>query len=153
MKYSIIKSFFTFFILSVFVLSFTAESFAKPKFHIVITTKYKGQNCDEPHGWCAKFSVWGDKIMQPLGNGTTFPKDGRSAELQVSDDGRYLYCNFTDNNNPYEGETLDAQGDLTVPDRIAEQLGYQSIVILKGNYRVNFRKNPNGSIKFEILTR
>ncbi len=149
MKNHSIKSLFILSVMSIFIVTAVTGVYAKPKLHIIFTTKYKDEHCTVEGGWCFQFGVWGDKIMQPYGQSTTFP-EGREADVQVSDDGKYLYLNFTDRRSPYPLSVLEAQSDLLVPKEITQQLGMRSITILKGTYPVDRTDNPLGAIKLRI---
>lgn len=136
----------------IYMISSSPTATAKAKFHIVVSTKYKDEQCKVEGGWCFNMGVWGDRIFQPLGTDKTFP-DGRRATIYISEDGDYLVCEFTDSNDPYSLPTLDAQSDLKVPDWLAEGLGYRTLTILKGNYEVDHSLNRSGTIRFRISDR
>ena len=136
----------------IYILSASPAASAKAKFHIVVSTKYKDEQCKVEGGWCFNMGVWGDRVIQPLGTDKTFP-DGRRATVYLSDDGGHLLCEFTDRENPYTLPFLDAQSDLIVPDWLAEGLGYRTLTILKGFYEVDYSLNRNGTIRFRISGR
>jgi hypothetical protein len=119
---------------------------AKPKLHIIITTKYKGQNCLNEGGWCVSISTWGDRVISLPG--TTGTTDGRPAELQVADDGRTATLIFSDSNSPARFSTFESETDYAVSPEIARLLGCSSVTLLKGIYKVDYTKYRNGCIVF-----
>ncbi len=136
----------------IYMFSVSPTATAKAKFHIVVSTKYKDEQCSVEGGWCFNMGVWGDRIIQPVGTDKTFP-DGRRATVYLSERGDQLVCEFTDSNDPYSLPNLDAQSDLKVPDWLAEGLGYRNLTILKGTYEVDFSRNRNGIVRFRISGR
>jgi len=139
-------------LLTGFFITLSTGSHAKAKFHIIVSTKYHDEHCTEDGGWCFNAGVWGDKVMQPSGSDSHI-QDGKQALLQVDDYGRTMTLSFIDDANPYRLNTFDVQTDFEIPKEISRAMGYQTIVIQKGQYEVDFGKNPNGLISFIITTR
>ena len=71
MKYIIYKSLLSTIILAAIVFSTITESLCKPKVQIRFSTNYKTRNCNVEGGWCFNVAIWGEKIIQPIGTGTT----------------------------------------------------------------------------------
>jgi hypothetical protein len=132
--------------LFLFCLSLTSDVFAKPKLHIVITTKYKGQDCQTEGGWCISISTWGDRLIS-LPGASTDPA-GRNAELQVSDDGRTATLVFAESKNPVKFSVFEAEADVVLTSEVARALGCNSVVLLKGTYKVDYSKSRGGCIVF-----
>jgi hypothetical protein len=129
-----------------FCMSFAVDAIAKPKVHIIITTKYKGQDCLNEGGWCISISTWGDRLIAMPG-GATDPA-GRNAELQVSDDGRTATLVFAESKNPVKFSMFEAEADVVLTPEVARALGCNSVVLLKGTYKVDYTKSRNGAIVF-----
>jgi hypothetical protein len=140
------KKLFLLFPLFLFCLSIATDALAKPKLHIVITTKYKGQDCQTEGGWCISISTWGDRLISIPG-GATDPA-GRNAELQVSDDGRTATLVFTESKSPVKFSVFEVAADVVLTPEVARGLGCNSVVLLKGNYQVDYSKSRNGVIVF-----
>ena len=121
-------------------------AFAKPKLHIIITTKYKGQHCLNEGGWCINISTWGDRVISLPGASAN--PEGRPAELQVSDDGRTATLVFSDSPSPVKLSTFDTESDLTLSAEISKALGCNSVTLLKGTYQVDYSRFRSGAIVF-----
>jgi hypothetical protein len=54
--------------------------------------------------------------------------------------------------DPAEGEllTLSAEDEYFVDAEVAEQLGYHSIKVLRGEYPIDFERGPYGAVTFNV---
>jgi hypothetical protein len=55
-------------------------------------------------------------------------------------------------NLPEHGDVLTIDEDIVLDDAPALVLGYQSVVVKKGEYQVDYSSNPNGRVKVSVQT-
>jgi len=136
--------------LFLFLASFASEALARPKLQIIISTKYKGENCSTEGGWCIDINIWGEKVISQPGSADI---TGHLAELQVSDDGKTATLTFIDSKNPVKFDLFESLSNLTLSPEIARLLGCNEVILLAGKYKVDSSVNRGGTIVFNTRIR
>ncbi|HEX5003223.1 MAG TPA: hypothetical protein VFW78_12075 [Bacteroidia bacterium] len=136
--------------LFLYLFSIATDAAARPKLQIIISTKYKGENCSSEGGWCIDINIWGEKIISQPGSTDVA---GHLAELQVSDDGKTATLTFIDSKNPVKFDVFESLSNITLSPEIARLLGCNEVMLLAGKYKVDYSANRGGTIVFNTRIR
>lgn len=107
---------------------------------------YTAGNC----GSCIGFCIYYDPTIAYTGLTEQEISDGigiGNIKLMNGDTKLLMNCSTTpDNGNGY----TQILQDWTWPSEIANEFGYDSLVVKQGIYAVNYNNSPNGKVTFDI---
>lgn len=129
------------FILGIIVfISLDASAQNAERIRFVFGTRSKpaaqGEGCDGEKGLCIRFF----SSTKTMGTGEGI------AEIQIVRN--QVHFNIIEDSSPAEADEniFYVYEDKTLPTEISEPLGFNKIIIRKGDYRLDKSKNPLGSV-------
>jgi hypothetical protein len=107
-------------------------------------TRAHGKDCDKDRGLCIMIEIEIKEILDLI------PPKAWSAEGQC--DGRSLGLHTTAIGTPWGGTDFVVDGDIKLSSEVSSALGYHSVTIKAGTYRIDFSNNKLGDVTLNVVT-
>ncbi|MFI5264983.1 MAG: hypothetical protein ACHQM6_10750 [Candidatus Kapaibacterium sp.] len=132
------KYFLAVFILGAFIISQTESAFAGPKIDITIKLIKK---CEEKFGWCGiTIGIGAGAIAVPGSHHVNIVAANNSVTIEFLD-------------KPENAEDIFGVAEnFTFSNELANMMGYKSVSLLQGDYKVDWKKGRFGSVTIKART-